>query len=77
MDDAGHLVAMVDGHRQDVMVAAHGGVGIAKDLAQFGVAEEALDLVLDVLVEVGELLADGGERPTGHVENVAASRCSR
>ena len=58
VDDAGHLVAVVDRDRQDVVVAADGGVGIAEDLAQLGVAEQALDLVLHAFVEVGELLAD-------------------
>ena len=73
MDDALELVAMVDGDGQDVMIAADGGVGIAEDLAQFGVAEQAADLVLDALVDVGELLADLGQFPAGHVEDVAAA----
>ena len=40
MDDARELVAVVDGDRQDVMVAADRGIGIAKDLAEFGVAQQ-------------------------------------
>ena len=32
---------MVDGDRQDVMIAADGGVGIAEDFAQLGIAEQA------------------------------------
>ena len=33
MDDALELVAVVDGHRQDVMVATDGGIGIAQNFA--------------------------------------------
>src|SRR5205085_601956 len=41
MDNAGQLVAVVDGHRQHVVIAAHRGVGITKRLAQLGIAEQA------------------------------------
>ena len=61
VDDALDLVAVVDGDGQDVVVAADGGVGIAEDFAELGVAEQAADLVLDAFVHVGELLADLGQ----------------
>ena len=63
MDDAVDLVAVIDGDGQDVVVAADGGVGIAEDLAELGVAEEAADLALDSLVDVGQFLADLGQLP--------------
>ena len=55
------------------MVAADRGVGIAEDLAQFGIAEQAANLVLDAFVEVGEFLADLGQLATGHVKDVTAA----
>ena len=73
VDDAGDLVAVVDGDGQDVMIAADGGVGIAEDLAELRVAEQAADLVLDAVVHVGDLLADLGQLGAGHVEDVAAA----
>ena len=68
-----HLVAVIDGDGQDVVIAADGGVGIAEDLAQLGIAEQPADLVLHALVDVGELLADLGQFAAGHVEDVAAA----
>ena len=41
MDDARDLVAMIDGHRQHVMIAADRGVGIAEDVAQLRIAEQS------------------------------------
>ena len=55
------------------MCAADRRVGVAEDLAQLGVAEEALDDVLHALVHVGQLLADLGQLAAGHVEDVAAA----
>ncbi len=71
VDDALQLVAMVDGHGQDVMIAADRGVGIAQDLAELGIAEQPFDLVLHALIHVGELLADLGQLRAGHVQDVA------
>ncbi len=73
VDDAGHLVAMVDRDGQDVMVAVDGRVRVAQDAAQLGVAEQPADLGLHLLVEVGELLPDRGEVAAGHVEHVPAA----
>ncbi len=73
MDDAGHLVPVVRRDGQDVMIAVNGGVRIAEDAAQFGVAEQPPNLGLHLLVEVEELLANGREVAAGHVEHVAAA----
>ncbi len=53
MHDALQFMAMIDGHRQDVMVSAHRGIGKAKDAAQLRIAQQALDLVLHALVHFG------------------------
>ena len=73
VDDAREFVAVIDGDRQDVMIAADGGVGIAEDFAELGIAEQTADLVLDAVVHVGDLLADLGQFRAGHVEDVAAA----
>ena len=71
VDDALQLVAMVDGHRQDIMVAADGCIGIAQDFAKLDVAEQPFDLVLHALIHVGEMLANAGQLRAGHVQHLA------
>ena len=67
---AGHLVPVVHGHRQNVMVAVHRRVRIAEDFPQFRIAQEPLDFGLHLFVEFEEFLPDGGEFPAGDVEDV-------
>ena len=69
----GNLVAMIDGDRQDVMIAADGGVGIAEDLAQLRIAEQPANLVLHALVDIGRVSGGLGQLRAGHVEHVAAA----
>ena len=73
VDDALELVPVVDRHGQDVVVAVDGRVRIAEDLPQLRVAEQAFDLVLHALVQLGQLLADLAQLGAGHVEHVAAA----
>ncbi len=73
MDDALDLVAVVDGDGQDVVVADDGGVGVAEDLPQLRVFQEALDDVLHALLDVGQLLPNLRQFAAGHVEDVAAA----
>src|SRR5262249_9487268 len=61
------------GDGEDVVVAADGGVGVAEDLAEAGVAEQAADDVLDAVVDGLEPLADEGQLAAGAVEDVAAA----
>ena len=73
MDHPLDFVAKIDRDGQDVVIAADGGIGITKNLAKLGIAKQTLDLLLDALVDVGQLQANLGKLRAGHVEHVTAA----
>ena len=54
VNDTLNAMAMIDGDREDIMVAADRGVRVAQHFAKFGVAEQATDFVLHALVKLRE-----------------------
>ena len=68
--DALQLMAVVDSHGQDVVIAADGGVGVPQNSAELGIAEKPFDLVLHPFIHFRQLLPDLRELAAGHIQDI-------